>query len=256
MCLIAVALQPHPGYQWVLAANRDEFHNRASAPAAFWPDARSIFGGRDLVQGGSWLALSLRGRCAAITNVRRMTPPDPRAPSRGLLVTQFLHSDLSADEFARQLQRRAQAYSGFNLLLFDGREMVYAGNHPQFTSQILPPGLHAVSNAALDTPWPKLLRLKSGLAAWTQRRSTDTAPLLELLADDRAAADSELPDTGVGAQLERFLSPPFIRGEHYGTRCSTVIALGADGALRFIERRYGPNGVAAGETVQNLRMQV
>lgn len=252
MCLISIAWRAHPQYELVLAANRDEFHNRPAAPAAFWADAPQVFGGRDLTQGGSWLALSQHGRLAAITNVRRMVTPDPLAPSRGKLVAGFVSGLLSADDFVTELRAQAEHYAGFNLFLYDGRELRYLSNAPQFLAQSLAPGLHAVSNAALDTPWPKLRKLKSGLAQWTAAAQTEPDALLQPLADDHEAPDGELPDTGVGQEMERFLSPPFIRGLHYGTRCSTVITIAVGGAAQFIERRYAANGVVAGESRQQL----
>ena len=254
MCLITLALDAHPQYKLVLAANRDEYHNRPTAPAAFWADAPDVFGGRDLVQGGGWLALSQRGRLAAVTNVRRMVLPDPAAPSRGQLVADFVRGEITAHAFAENLRTQAARYAGFNLLLWDGHEVLYLSNQPQFIAQALSPGVHAVSNAALDTPWPKLTRLKRGLGDWMQGAQSSTAHLLNLLADDHEATDSELPDTGVGLEMERFLSPPFIRGLHYGTRASTVIALRTDGAAEFIERRWAANGMANGEIHQRLHL--
>lgn len=255
MCLIAVAWRAHPRYPLILAANRDEFHARVAAPADFWIDAPQVYGGRDLVQGGGWLALSKAGRLAAITNVRRMVPPDPQAPSRGALVADFVRGTLDAHAYAQQLAADASRYAGFNLLLHDGAQMLYVSNLPQFTVQMLTPGVHAVSNAALDTPWPKLLRLKRGLADWVQRDGDDAAPLFDLLGDDRTARDEELPDTGVGLQMERFLSPPFIRGADYGTRCRSVVMLGADGAARFIEQRHAALGVPAGSSDRRFALE-
>lgn len=252
MCLISLNWRAHPRYELVLAANRDEFHHRPTAAAGWWTDAPEVFGGRDLSQGGGWLAASRRRRLAAVTNVRRMVQPDPNAPSRGALVADFMRSTQSAAEFAKRLHGRADAYAGFNLLLYDGTTLLYATNHDGFRSERLTPGVHAVSNAALDTPWPKLLRLRERLRDWSTRACIDDAGLFDALADERKAADAELPDTGVGLELERLLSPPFIRGPQYGTRASSVIALETDGTLHFSERRFGPNGQPAGETRESF----
>lgn len=248
MCLISLCWRAHPDFELVLAANRDEFHHRPTAAAGWWADAPEVFGGRDLSQGGGWLAASRRRRVAAVTNVRRMVPPDPQAPSRGALVADFMRNTQSAAEFAKRLRSRAQAYAGFNLLLYDGETLLYATNQDGFRSERLSPGVHAVSNAALDTPWPKLLHLRATLQQWCAQRRRDEDSLFDALADERIAADSELPDTGVGVDLERRLSPAFIRGPHYGTRASSVIALDTPGALHFSERRFGPNGASAGQS--------
>lgn len=256
MCLISLNWRAHPRYELVLAANRDEFHHRPTAPASWWNDAPDVFAGRDLLQGGGWLAVSRQRKLAAVTNVRRMVQPDSNAPSRGALIADFMRSTQSSAEFAKRLRGRADAYAGFNLLLYDGDALLYVTNHDGFRSERLAPGIHAVSNAALDTPWPKLVRLRDRMADWSKeeqsQEQSDETLLLDALADDHIPADADLPYTGVGLELERFLSPAFIRGPQYGTRASTVIALGTDGTLQFNERRFGPNGALTGETRESF----
>ncbi len=255
MCLIALALDAHPRYRLVLAANRDEFHDRPTAPASYWDDAPRVFGGRDLRQHGSWLALDTGGRWAAVTNVRRMVPANPEAPSRGGLVAEFVRGDTGAHDYAADLAVRAGRYAGFNLLVGDAQRVTYVTNQPGgYRSQVLSPGVHAVSNATLDTPWPKLVRLRRTLTQWCERADHSVLPLFEALADTAAATDAELPDTGVGLELERFLSPTFIRGGEYGTRASTIIAVTRDGVARFHERRFGSLGQEQGETVETLQL--
>src|SRR5512133_5943 len=248
MCLIALAYRAHPEFELVIAANRDEFHARPTAPAGAWEDAPDVFGGRDLSQGGSWLALSKRGRLACVTNVRRMAVPDPAAPSRGGLVSSFVRGNQSARMFSDELAGRALAFAGFNLLLWDGTDLRYLNNHPRFVSREVPPGVHVVSNADLDTPWPKTEKLRRAMAAWVASGVEDESPLLTALADRTPAADADLPDTGVGLDLERLLSPAFIVSPGYGTRCTTVVALRRDGSARFSEWRFEPSGQLAGRT--------
>lgn len=248
MCLIALAYRAHPAFELVLAANRDEYHGRPTAPAGAWDDVPEVFGGRDLSQGGSWLALSRQGRLACVTNVRRMAVPDPAAPSRGGLVAAFARGRDSAQAYAEALAPRAMAYAGFNLLLWDGRELRYLNNHPAFVSRAVTPGVHVVSNADLDTPWPKTERLRGVMRAWAASGEGDEGPLLAALADARPAPDADLPDTGVGLDLERRLSPPFIVDAAYGTRCTTLVTLRRDGAVRFTEWRFDPDGQPAGRT--------
>ncbi len=252
MCLIALALDAHPQYALVLAANRDEFHRRPSAPASYWDDAPQIFGGRDLQSHGSWLALARDGRWAAVTNVRRMIPPDPNAPSRGRLIAHYLRDAQSAAGYGAELQSDADRYAGFNLLLGDADGVWYLSNHDGFHRTRLTAGVHAVSNAALDTPWPKLVALREHLRTWCARGDTEREPLLEALASDTVADDAALPDTGVGAEMERFLAPAFIRGATYGTRASTVLTIDRAGHAHFTERRFGPNGAPSGQTVESL----
>ena len=255
MCLIALAYRAHPAFELVVAANRDEYHARATAPAGPWEDAPGVFGGRDLAQGGSWLALSKRGRLACVTNVRRMEAPDPAAPSRGALVASFVRGHESAQTFSEGMATRAMAYAGFNLLLWDGGDLRYLNNHPRFLSRQVSPGVHVVSNADLDTPWPKTERLRAVMEAWVAAGKDDEAPLLAALADARPAPDADLPDTGVGLDLERLLSPPFIVSPRYGTRCTTLAALGWDGIVRFTELRFDPSGQLSGRTDERWALE-
>jgi uncharacterized protein with NRDE domain len=251
MCLIALAWHCHPRYHLALAANRDEFHGRPSLPARPWPEAPEMVGGRDQEKGGSWLLASIRGRWAAVTNVRRGIPAETAALSRGELVASFVAGDLSIESFLDELAARAGEYGRFNLLAGTAEQAHYAGNYPAFHQRRLAPGVHAVSNADLDTLWPKTRRLQGALGDWlhteAQSANADPAPLFAALADTRAAADAELPDTGVGIEMERFLSSPFIVGERYGTRASSVL-LARRGETRLIERRFGPAGAALGES--------
>lgn len=251
MCLIALAWRTHPRHHLVLAANRDEFHDRPSATAAPWKEQPEIFGGRDLSHGGSWLAVSTRGRVAAVTNVRRMVPPDPQAPSRGRLVADFLKGTASAPDYAQGLAEDAGNYSGYNLLVCDGEELLFVTNTPEFRVEPVPPGIHTVSNASLDTPWPKAKRLHGVLEGWTRDNWESFTPLFKALADRTPAPPAELPNTGVGATMEKMLSPPFIVSPHYGTRCSSVVALGPD-RIDFAEKRFDRTGVLAGQIEKQL----
>jgi uncharacterized protein with NRDE domain len=259
MCLIAFAWQGHRRYPLVLITNRDEFHDRPSAAAAVDPDTPQVYGGRDLVEGGSWLQVSTRARLAAVTNVRTGLRPDKKPRSRGWLVRDFLRGDDEATGFAAATRRTAGEYGSFNLLLWDGTALAFVTNQPRPDCQVIPPGLHAMSNGALDAPWPKSGHATRALAAWLASAQGESnaidqstlSPLFVALSDTTVAPDSLLPDTGVGVELERALSPPFVRGERYGTRCSSVVLVG-DGHIVFAERRFGPNGVPAGESFVSL----
>ena len=252
MCLIAFAWQTHPRWRLVLAGNRDEFHARPSAPLARWDDG-VVIGGRDLEAGGTWLGVTDAGRCCVVTNVR-----DPRDPqlgvSRGLLATDYLKGVAGADAHARALQEIAADYRPFNLLTFDAADAFYLGNRPVPKAQAVTAGIHGLSNADFNTPWPKTRALMQRLEAWlgTHADDDDFAPLFAALADEHRAPDEQLPDTGVGLERERWLSSAFIRGELYGTRASTIVALGHDGRGVIVERRYGPLGREEGETATSF----
>jgi uncharacterized protein with NRDE domain len=247
MCLIAFAWHVHPRWRLLLAGNRDEFHARPSAPLARWND-QHIVGGRDLEAGGTWLGLTEQGRCCVVTNVR-----DPRDPqhgtSRGLLATDYLVGPDDATAHAQKLLRTAAEYRPFNLLTFDAMHGFYIGNRPQSRSQAIEPGVHGLSNADFNTPWPKTRTLMERLQAWMDAGNEhDFVPLFDALADERQAPDDVLPDTGVGLERERWLSSAFIRGEQYGTRASTIVAIGYDGSGRIVERRFGPAGRFEGQS--------
>jgi uncharacterized protein with NRDE domain len=253
MCLIAFSLGRHPACPLALIANRDELHDRPAAPAGPDPLDPDVFGGRDLTQGGSWLMVSRGGRVAAVTNVR-VRPAGPTSPrSRGALVRDFVSARTRAGDWLDALAGRANEYGPFNLLLWDGESMGFASNHPRFGHQSVAAGLHAVSNGPFDAPWPKSTHASKALAHWLDEaapcdaQTVDVAPLLAALADRTPAPDSALPDTGIGLELERRLSPPFVRDARYGTRCSTVVLLQPHG-IRFVERRYGPMAEVLGQT--------
>lgn len=253
MCLIALAFARHPRYPLALVANRDELHARPAAAAGPDPEHPHVHGGRDLEQGGSWLMVSRRGRLAAATNVR-VRPLDATHPrSRGALVRGFVAGNAGLDAWLSGLAPTASEYGPFNLVLWDGASLAFASNHPRFERRLVDPGLHAVSNGAFDAAWPKTNLASRALAAWiddglpADAREADVAPLLQALADRTPAPDAALPDTGIGLELERRLSPPFVRDPVYGTRCSTVV-LAQPSGIRFVERRFGADAQVLGES--------
>jgi uncharacterized protein with NRDE domain len=243
--LIALAIDPHPAVGVVLAANRDEAYDRPTRAAHRWEDAPRVVGGRDLRAGGAWLGLRDDGRFAAITNVR-----DPAArrsgASRGELVRRFLIEDEPVAAFASALAREAARFPSFNLVIGDPREGAFYTNELGVVTP-LAGGVYALSNARLDVPWPKVVRLREAMVAAVREGRIDEEALFAALADTQPAGDDELPSTGVPLEWERALSPPFIRGAAYGTRASTVVVVRRDGGPSSLEERsFGPEGVALG----------
>jgi uncharacterized protein with NRDE domain len=276
MCVVALAWRPggwgsgteggSRGPHLVVIANRDEFHRRASSSLDVLDDRSLLVGGRDLERHGGWLWASATGRMAAVTNVRAARRAggaagtgssdagEAAAESRGSLVSSFATNGRPTGDFLRELRERAHLYGRFNLLVYDGRSLGYASNVPSYTSRSLPPGIYALSNASLNTPWPKTVRIKSALDEWltsTDAAGREVAPLFEALSDDTPVPDDQLPDTGVGLELERVLAPPFIRGVAYGTRCSSVVMF-SDDEMMFSERRFDVGGECTGETVVTI----
>jgi uncharacterized protein with NRDE domain len=251
MCLAAFALNAHPRFPLVIAANRDEFFARAAAPMAWWADRPDVLAGRDLSAGGTWFGVTPAGRLALLTNVREPARQNPDAPSRGALVLNWLDSSDTASAFAQQLP---DGYHGFNLITADltRNDWHWLSNRAP-APVVLGAGIHTLSNAALDTPWPKTVGLRAALTD-ALAQATDADELIRLLltalADPTPAPDAALPDTGVGLARERLLSPRFIRMPDpadpglavYGTRCSTVLIREAGGATRIVERSVTAEG--------------
>ncbi len=243
MCLILLAWQTHPNFPLIVAANRDEFYQRRTASADFWGAHPQVLAGRDLEAGGTWLGLTRQGRFAALTNYRDPACHKPDAPSRGRLVADFLCGHEPVDAYLDRLQ--PAAYNGFNLLLGDARDNGRLVAFSNITRQrhALAPGIHGLSNATLDTPWPKVGAGKTALAHALATLPDETA-LQHLLRDERIHPDTALPATGVSLEWERLLSAAFIRSPDYGTRCSTLIKVGADGTASFDEQTWLPGGLA------------
>lgn len=247
MCLITLAWQHHAHYPLVVAANRDEFHKRPTAAADWWADAPDVLAGRDLEQGGTWLGLSRTGKFAGITNARGTVAPDSGAPSRGWLLRDYLCGTVSAANFADQVAKDLCRYAGLNLFLADRTRLFYLSNVTRPALRELPPGRYVLSNGHLDSDWPKMQRAAAALDRVLTGDRIESESLLALLGDRRPALDAELPDTGVGPDMEKLLSPIFITSPVYGTRCSTSITADLAGEVSFTERRFDPSGTAVGD---------
>jgi len=238
MCLIVFAYHSHPSYQLVLAANRDEFYDRPTAPADFWPDNPQVLAGRDLKEKGTWLGITRQGKFAAITNYRDPSSFMFGAASRGKLVRDFLCGKRNAEEFIKITHRHDAKYNGYNLILQDADGLYHYSNRSG-QKQKITAGIHGLSNHLLDTPWPKVARAKKLMK--NALSCTGTAleeALFALLADRRFPPPAKLPSTGVGKDWERVLSPIFIQSPHYGTRSSTVLLIGKNRHVTFIEKIF------------------
>jgi uncharacterized protein with NRDE domain len=239
MCLAVVALDAHPRFALVVAANRDEYHARPTQAAHWWPEG--LLGGRDLAAGGTWLGLTRAGRFAFLTNVRDPARHDPSAPSRGELVPRVLASAEPVLQALDAARRDGQRHNGFNLLAGDVAHAGWTSNRVLGVGA-LARGLYGLSNASLDVAWPKVTRTRRAVERWIDSGDDDLAPLFDALGDRTPARDAELPSTGVALEWERLLSAPFITSARYGTRSSTLVAIDRDGNARFIERSFAPDG--------------
>ncbi|SCY32622.1 NRDE family protein [Desulfoluna spongiiphila] len=240
MCLILVSLKSHPSFPLVIAANRDEFYARETAPMAWHENAPSVLCGTDLKEGGTWMGVTETGRFAALTNHRDPSRINPDAASRGWIVSRFLEGTDDAPTFADALSRKKNSYNGFNLLFGTVDHLFHYSNISDTLTE-LAPGVHGVSNALLNTPWPKVETGKDALKAMAHPSEES---LFSLLADQTTPEDALLPETGMTLEWERILGPLFIHSEVYGTRSSCLVTLSADRTLTATERTYSPTGPA------------
>jgi uncharacterized protein with NRDE domain len=252
MCLLVLAWRAHPRYRLILAANRDEFHERPSEPLAKWPPPKEILAGRDLRAGGTWLGLDRARRFGIVTNFRELQRPRRSAPSRGNLIPDYLASGATPEAHLARLETDAPGYSGFNLVLGDLDQLWYASNRMDQFSRALPPGIHGLSNEFLDSPWPKLLTVRRGFEAWLENAAEVTpdqaVPALLAMLADRTPAPEGSASTGLAPEWERTLSSPFVTHPTYGTRCSTILLIEPSGAAVMVERRFAPNGEPSGDS--------
>lgn len=256
MCLLVLAWRTHPRYRLIVAANRDEFHDRPAAPLGEWNDAAGIVGGRDLQANGAWFAVDPNERFGIVTNFREFGRRRRNAPSRGGLILSYLSGTKSAGDYLRGLETDALGFAGFNLLLADRDSLWYASNRADDFARELPPGIYALSNEFLDTPWPKVVRVRERfttlLESPDQTEAGLIAGLFTILADRETAPVESLPPGDLSPDWSRKLSAPFVLDPAYGTRCSTVLSIAPSGTSRIVERRFGADGVPAGESERVL----
>jgi len=245
MCLVVLAWNVLPRERLVLAGHRDELHARATAPMDWWAEPR-LLAGRDLAAGGTWLGVTDDGRFGVVTNLRGApSPGDP--PSRGTLIPGYLASGVPAGEFIAALAAEAGRYAGFSLMLGDAAELWYLSNGDPTGPRRLERGVYGLSNGTLGAEWPKVRRSRARLEARLATPLGEPGELLALLADRAPAPDAELPDTGIGLERERALSPPFIVDPTYGTRAASALVLARDGGGQAVERTHGADGAMLGE---------
>jgi len=260
VCLLVLGWRCHPRYRLVLAANRDEFHARPSAPLGQWDDAPAIIGGRDLQANGAWLAADRAGRVGVVTNFREFGRSRRSAPSRGGLIPAYLSGDRAPADYFQSLETDAPGFAGFNLMLADARSLWYGSNRADAFARELGAGVYGLSNEFLDTPWPKLVRVRAGFRSLLDSRTAAdpralSASLFDLLADREPAAPETIPPGDLSPEWARKLSAPFVLDPAYGTRCSTILTITEDGMLTITERGFGAGGEQLSETERVLNVE-
>ena len=237
MCTILFAYDCHPRYKLVVAANRDEFYQRPTAPAAFWADNPDILAGRDLKEGGTWMGITTSGCFAALTNYRDPSSFKAEARSRGYLVKDYLNSNMAPETYAADLVDGGSAYNGFNLLMGTCQSMYHYSNREQIIRKV-PAGIHGLSNALLNTPWPKVSKGIKELSNLLQHDDIKAEQLFAMMADREQPDDQDLPRTGVSLEMERMLAPMFVISPNYGTCLTTVILVERNHNFQFWERTF------------------
>jgi uncharacterized protein with NRDE domain len=241
MCLITFAYKSHPEYSLILLANRDEFYARPSKAMHFWEDHPDILAGKDLEQGGTWLGINQQGKFTAVTNYRDGLKTKANALSRGAITRDFLTSDQDPTGYLKQLLPKQDKFGDYNLLLGDQSGIYYQSNREGAIHEIKP-GTYGLSNALLDTPWPKLIKVRSELARALSNTKLSSKKLLGIMSDSTQAVTSELPDTHIPLEWEQLLSSCFIQSDKYGTRTTTLLLQKLSGETTIIEKSFGPKG--------------
>ncbi|HET6871822.1 MAG TPA: NRDE family protein [Sporolactobacillaceae bacterium] len=241
MCLILFAYHVHPKYKLIVAANRDEFYERSTLQAHFWEDCPNILAGRDLEKMGTWMGVTTTGRFAALTNYRNPKENTQGKRSRGELVARALKHEGKIQAFMQKVSEENTLYPGYNLLAGDINELFYYSNVGKELQKVRP-GIYGLSNHLLNSNWPKVEKGKLELSKIIDgKRNVIGADLMGLLQYSDPFQDELLPDTGVSPEMERMLSPLFIKSDHYGTRSSTVL-LASDNHAKYVERVFSKQG--------------
>lgn len=249
MCLIVLAWKTHPEYPLLLLANRDELYSRPTEALQAWETQPTVYAGKDVEQQGTWLGMTAQGRLAAVTNLRGSRETGGER-SRGWLVRDYLLSRRDPADYLDQIQAESGQYRGFNLLVGNLRHLMYTSNQPGIEPRLLTPGIYALSNATLNTSWPKVEEAKVAFTRLLARRKPDADELLELMHSTTRYPLSLLPDTGVGPEREQALSPIFVHTERYGTRSTTLVAWHRQGGMQMVERSYTPEGSSSDQEIR------
>lgn len=242
MCVLALAWKAHQDWPLLMIGNRDELHSRPTAGMERWDGPGAVIAGRDLQSGGTWAGVSEEGRFAVVTNRTGYGAPDPERASRGALIRDFLTGE---GGYARAGLEDLDAFNPFNMISIEGDRALYRANRPEPVEQDLAPGVHGLTNGPIAAPWPRSLFLTGTLEAWLAGPAEQPVELFEALLDGR---DRPLPSPQPDAPFRPEEMPVFIRNPVYGSRCSTLLAMGRDRTGVIAERRFDAEGRLSGET--------
>ncbi|WP_100657235.1 NRDE family protein [Alteromonas flava] len=256
MCILFIAVNQHAKYPLIIAANRDEFHQRPTQHSQYWPNNPDLLAGIDLQGGGTWMGVTRHGKFAALTNIRDPHRNNPEARTRGELVANFLTCNTSIDNYLEDIKPDNHKYNGYNLLLADLPSLdLRTYNNYLCEEHRLTEGYYGLSNASLDVPWPKIQRGKHALQSYCETHADiNTDALFAILADSTLADDAQLPQTGVPHIWEKRLSSIFITGDDYGTRASTLLFVSRAGTVKWLERSFSATGTVVDQQSFTFRL--
>jgi uncharacterized protein with NRDE domain len=255
MCILFISIKQHKEYPLIILANRDEFHERQTIVANFWKEHPSLFAGKDLQEGGTWLGVAKNARISALTNHRNISLHKEGRISRGHLVRDYLTSNKNPNEYLEYLTKSKDNYNPYNILIGD-LESLYVYNNVSNQIDKLENGFHGLSNAYLNSPWAKLNRGIAKLKSYILTGKMNTEDLFSIMKDETKAPDNLLPDTGVGIEKERFLSSIFINSPVYGTRSTAILLFDNKNKIHFSERTYDPKGYVTNELKETVGIEL
>jgi len=253
MCFIVFSYKQHSRYKLIFCANRDEFYNRETVKMHFWPENNSVLAGKDIQGGGTWMGITKQGKLAALTNFREQISASPTKPSRGQIVKKFAEQENGVKKFTDYLKKTKNHYEGYNLIFGTIDKLYYFSNRSNGTLPISP-GLYGLSNATLDTPWPKINRGKHLLKKVITNPDFPVKDLFGILSDSQKVDYDMLPDTGISPAYEKELSPVFVNMAKYGTRSSTVILVDYENNAFVYEQRYDNNARITGNSTFSFKI--
>jgi len=246
MCILFIAINQHKDYPLIILANRDEFQERPTTSAHFWKDYPNLLAGKDEKEGGTWLGITRQGRISALTNYRDIPLHKDGRLSRGHLVRDYLVSDITSEEYLNFLIANRENYNPYNILFGNQNELFVYNNISNQVNK-LENGFYGLSNAYLNSPWPKVSKGIEHLKKYILNSKIEKDELFSIMKDDTKAPDNLLPDTGVGLEKERFLSSIFIQNQIYGTRSTALLLYNSQNTMSFYERSYNSAGEATNE---------
>ncbi len=241
MCLTIIARNIDNRFPLILLFNRDESYERPVKGLHAWENRENIYAGQDELYGGTWLGINKSGKLGLLTTYRHGVQNNEQLRSRGLLVADYLRNVDMPMQYLDKVSLQYKQYRPFNILCGDLTQLRY---YSSVYNEIitLDAGLYGLSNAFLDTPWPKLTRAKFLFNEMLVKRGFSVEECFKILSDRFQPPDDQLPYTGISFERERCIAPIHVRNLKDGTCSSSVITIDKDKKVKFYEKAYQHSG--------------